>query len=183
MYSTALKRAGCQPNNGLRDQRAALLWLNKYIAGFGGDVDNVTCLGQSAGALSTALHLYSKTPLFKRAVLMGGSGMLQPLSSLEHVEANYDRAIEALGLTSLGEEDKVRRLIEMDGHELREKLFAAGVGPKLVVDGDICPSFVEYNPFVDGSLQMPGRQWCERLLIGDCQFDVSLPTPFGTTVR
>ena len=38
-------------NNGLRDQIEALCWVQKYIHRFGGDPDNVTIYGESAGAI------------------------------------------------------------------------------------------------------------------------------------
>ena len=37
-------------NLALNDQRNALLWIQKYISGFGGDPDRVTLIGESAGA-------------------------------------------------------------------------------------------------------------------------------------
>ena len=49
MTSNVLREAGYPGNNGLRDQRVALQWLKKNISGFGGDPDNLTVLGQSAG--------------------------------------------------------------------------------------------------------------------------------------
>ncbi|KAI1411979.1 alpha/beta-hydrolase [Hypoxylon sp. FL1857] len=44
-------------NNGLRDQRKALQWVNRYIAQFGGDPHHVVLGGDSAGAASISLHM------------------------------------------------------------------------------------------------------------------------------
>lgn len=49
LTSPEMRAAGYRPNNGLTDQRTALRWVRKYIGGFGGDADNVTVMGESAG--------------------------------------------------------------------------------------------------------------------------------------
>ncbi|WP_338758120.1 carboxylesterase family protein [Nocardia vulneris] len=62
--------AGAPSNRGLRDQIAALQWVQDNIRVFGGDPDNVTIFGSSAGGLSCALLFASPAAagLFHRAI-------------------------------------------------------------------------------------------------------------------
>lgn len=176
MHSTEMKEAGYLPNNGFRDQRTALLWLQKHIGGFGGDPEDVTLMGESAGAVSTAVHLHSELPLFKRAMLMSGSTLLKGPSPIAIADGNYQKAISALNLDSLTPQERVKKLVSMDGQQLRSFLLQQGVAPRVsmpLVDGHICPVGIDFEAVMDGSLSLPGRQWCEGVLLGDCAFDVS----------
>ncbi|MBB5808774.1 para-nitrobenzyl esterase [Saccharothrix ecbatanensis] len=63
---------------GLLDQRAALLWVRREIARFGGDPANVTLVGVSYGALMIGAHLVSPTSagLFHRAILQSAFAVM-----------------------------------------------------------------------------------------------------------
>ena len=71
---------GVSGNYGILDQIESLKWIQKNIAQFGGDPDNVTIFGQSAGAGSVKTLCESPLArgLFHKAVIMSGGGLNLP---------------------------------------------------------------------------------------------------------
>lgn len=62
-------------NAGLKDQVLVLKWIREHISYFGGDPNSVTLMGNSAGAVSVALHMVSPATrgLFHRAIISSGA--------------------------------------------------------------------------------------------------------------
>ncbi|MCB1616058.1 MAG: carboxylesterase family protein [Pseudomonadales bacterium] len=65
---------GASGNYGIQDQRAALQWVKANIAQFGGDPENITIFGESAGGWSVCLHMISpeSAGLFDKAIIQSG---------------------------------------------------------------------------------------------------------------
>jgi para-nitrobenzyl esterase len=89
----ASRPGGASGNYGLMDQQAALRWVRRDIARFGGDPHNVTIAGQSAGGVSVLAHLVStgSRGLFERAIVQSGAFALNqiPLAEAEAFGATF----------------------------------------------------------------------------------------------
>ncbi|XP_076382696.1 cholinesterase-like [Megalopta genalis] len=75
----ALNHPEATGNAALKDQVLALQWVQDNIAAFGGNPNEVTIFGQSAGAVSISYHMLSKKSqgLFKKVILQSGTALCQ----------------------------------------------------------------------------------------------------------
>ncbi|MBQ7155940.1 MAG: carboxylesterase family protein [Synergistaceae bacterium] len=123
-------------NLGLLDQKAALKWLHENIAGFGGDPDNITIWGESAGAGSvTMLPLINGSQqYFKRVIAQSGSP--SQTNSLEESIVCTNDLMDALGCKTVADLQNVdaRKLVDTAGKVIALRIFPVRDGIHLPFD-------------------------------------------------
>ncbi|PWY68409.1 catalytic protein [Aspergillus heteromorphus CBS 117.55] len=94
---------GKEKNLAIKDQKLGIEWVRNNISAFGGDPDNITLAGESAGAVYAHAHLVTGTPV-KRAVLASGTLYLShplPLERGQGLIQALETKVQELGQPSL----------------------------------------------------------------------------------
>jgi len=132
---------GVSGNYGLLDQIQALRWVRDNIAAFGGDPDNVTIAGESAGALGVMLLMAAPDArgLFHRAIAQSGYMItLPPLRDGAYADWPDAETIGASLVSRLGA-DNPDALRAMDAGAIIAGAAGTGYFPLATVDGRILP--------------------------------------------
>ena len=136
-------------NAGLLDIVAALQWVRRNIASFGGDPANVTIFGQSGGGgkVSTLLATPSAKGLYHKAIVQSGS-------MLRTMEAKYSRKIGAATLRNLGlDASSIDRIATVPYKELLAAGDKAVAQVKAEAEKEGISTFIfGWAPTVDGAV-------------------------------
>jgi para-nitrobenzyl esterase len=117
-------------SNGIRDQILALEWVRDNIADYGGDANNVTIFGESAGGASINCILAASEAdgLYHRAIAhSGGTPSMPPL----------DRTNELAGHLNVEVDNLIDTLAAMTGEEILAVQMATGLAGGSVIDGTV----------------------------------------------
>jgi len=175
MHSPSATRAGVpvEANNGLHDQIRAFEWVRTNIAGFGGDAENITAIGQSAGGESLSLHGISgrKEGLFKRAIMLSGTPVTMPAKTPEEHEENFMELAGKVGVKVQGRrsEDVAREMQEVDVGKIRDLGWVGAPCSR----SEVMPY---ERPTQRMSREGPQGQvgWLESAIVGSCTYDGSI---------
>ncbi len=143
------KEYGRDGNFGLDDILQALKWVRRHISSFGGDRENITLMGQSAGAMSIQYLVLNRANkgLFKRAFMISGAGLFPSFSLPRKARDNREYWLELMkraGCTTL---EELRRLdikklfdaVETMKNERKDTVYHT----MPVVDGVLIPESID----------------------------------------
>lgn len=178
----------------IQDQRAAFAWIHKFVGGFGGDVDNITAFGESAGSIFLIYNICgSPERLFNRVILQ--SGVIFGQISFTDKDKEYQRLLKNFEITGSSGAERLEKLRKIPAEALArfrgqhtfpfvDEILGLTVPEPLFPRG--VPTFTSQMTLV------PSCPWLEDVIIGDDFWEgrvmldfirASSPAPFVGAVK
>ncbi|KAL4143921.1 hypothetical protein QTP88_006173 [Uroleucon formosanum] len=136
----------CPGNMGLKDQLFAIKWVKANITAFGGDDQNITIFGESAGSASVHCHMLSpqSTGYFQKAIMQSGS-IFNPWALNEKHRESAFKLAKNLGCENDNPKEVVQYLLNIPAIDIVKSIT---IDAKTNPDYDFVPS-VESEAVMD----------------------------------
>lgn len=162
------------PNNGLHDQLTGFDWIHRNIEGFGGDRNNITAIGQSAGGESLSLHNLSgcKEFLYKKSIMFSGTPLTMPDKTPSEHQENFLNLAKRTGLDTndRSSADIAQEMITCDVSNIRD----LGYVGQPCVDSEIIPHSDHANMRAISNGSVSFVPWLESQVISAASYDGSI---------
>lgn len=158
-------------NQAIQDQRAAMQWTIRNVHNFGGDAKQMTVWGQSAGAMSVAVHLVSPASqgLFQRAIMESNVAAFH-YQTAEHQQLSFGSKFAKLAACA-----SVKNLTCLQGLSARAAIqfgekatgdVTTNIVERILEGGDVEDAFaMQWSPVIDKlGADLPGQPLA---LVGD----------------
>ncbi|KAI8940077.1 hypothetical protein NX059_003796 [Plenodomus lindquistii] len=160
-------------NMGFKDQVLAFRWIRKHISGFGGESNNITAVGESAGAISLSTLLCAnvgKESLFERVILMSGETTLRKPRDERWQQQMYEEQSIHLKLDPKDVAGRRDALLRTGAEELAQKLPLAQHFTG-TVDGNWLKTDITIDTLSDNERVEHKPSWCKEFVVGDSAHD------------
>ncbi|KAJ6634299.1 Juvenile hormone esterase [Pseudolycoriella hygida] len=114
----------CPGNFGLKDQTLALRWVKSNIRAFGGDDNEITIFGVSAGGAAVQMHMMSPLSqgLFHRGIIMSGSAIAPYNEPTKNPSCQAKKQGRAVGIQYINNKDLITKLRKIDAFKLLDSV-------------------------------------------------------------
>ncbi|KAG0056486.1 hypothetical protein BGZ83_004744 [Gryganskiella cystojenkinii] len=180
----ARTRGGSVGNWGLMDQKMALEWVRDHIHVFGGNSQDVTAFGESAGAVSIGYHLMvpDHHGLFQRAIMQSGAATTMAAGRAETEGQRYfDHLCKHFGLLASNGEPSLtgsQKLDRLRALEATELVRAGDFGRVGMFTPTIDDIILKHDARIQLHDPRAYDQGLKTIMLGDCRDEGQTFVPF-----